>query len=266
MVQSLLSARPEDRPGSALDVALAFEAFLKPATAKMIGGRVRDIHRGDRSPSTAACPTAPTSPARSRRTPAVLLGASVLAAAFFLLLALLLLPGGKNTPSGVPSGAQPALRESAHPPPPELPEVYVPVSTVPAGAGLFSGSSHLGSSPARVVVPRGKKSRRVLISLAGYEEAEVFLERENEETGITVTLTALPTGTVRIGAIPWARVTFRGTDMGITPIVIEKAPVGSHSLVLSNDELGIHRETMIQVREGSNPALVMDLTTGKTLK
>ena len=51
----------------------------------------------------------------------------------------------------------------------------------------------------------------------------------------------------------------------MTPVVISQAPVGTHRLVLSNNELGIRREVEVSVAEGSNPVFVLDLTTGKIL-
>ena len=268
MVQSLLSASPKNRPGSALDVALAFQGFLQPAAAKRVGERIRTtVPLGEPDPSDADPLTAPTLSAPSRRPSINLVTASILAGGAILLFLAFGTPlTSREVPSKKPVD-KPPLTFPEHPPGPKvLPEINVPISTVPEGAGIFSGTSFLGFSPLTVAIPSGVKSRELSFSLDGYAQIREVLSREKEATGLLVTLKPLPTGTLRIGAIPWARVIFRGSDIGITPVVIEKAPVGSCNLVLSNDELGIRRELTVTVQEGLNPALAVDLATGEIIR
>ncbi|MBN2720544.1 MAG: serine/threonine protein kinase [Proteobacteria bacterium] len=269
MIHSLLSRAPENRPASALEVTKALEPFLEPASAKKVGQRIGKIRKQEPQPSQAFTGTAPTIPQKMRKSsigliaiPVVILGAVLL----FFLAGGLPKNAGRPAVSAAPEFSSPTL-ETPSVPSRELtyPEVSIPVSTRPSGAGVSSKGSFLGLTPLPVLIPSGQESLEVTLSLEGHEETRVVLSRDMETSGVTVGLEPLPTGTLRIAAIPWARVTFREADLGITPVVIGKTPVGSYRLVLSNDEMGIRREMTVKVEEGQNPVLVVDLATGRVL-
>jgi len=268
VVQSLLSRSPENRPESAMDVALAFQAFLQPAAAKKVGDRIRAMVPSQGSdPSAADSATASTLPPPSRRRPIGLAAASVLAAAaFFLFLSFGIPLPVREAPVKEPVGRPPSVSPQKVLEKEILPGAAIPVSTVPEGARIFSGTSCLGLSPMTVAIPPGIKSRELSFTIDGYAESREVLSREKEMTGLLVTLKPLPTGTLRIGAIPWARVIYRGSDIGVTPVVIEETPIGPHDLLLYNDELEIRREMTVRVQEGQNPVLVMDMATGRIIR
>jgi len=266
-IESLLSASPEDRPDTALTAAVVFEGYLKPSAAKMLGERIREIPRKKPALQTVD-PTAPTLPAPSRRPSLRMISISVLVAT--ILFFLLRTGGPLDEPETyVREPAEPVMSSvQTHQPaiPQALPETEVLVNTVPAGARIRSENSVLGLSPMSVTIPAGIKSRRLTLLLGGHQTSEVSLTRDSAGNGLTITLRALPTGTLKIGAIPWARVTFMGKDEGMTPLVIRDAPVGTHRAIFTNEELGVTREIYLEVKKGDNPVFVLDLTTEKAVQ
>jgi len=274
MIHSLLSRVPEKRPASANDVTKTLEPFLEPASAKKVGQRIGKIRRQEPKqeplPSPAFTGTAPTIPQKARK-----LSIGLIAIPVMILGAVLLFFLAGGIPKNAESPAVSAAPEFSFPIPepssvpsrePTFPEVSISVSTRPPGAAVSSKGSFLGLTPLPVSIPSGQDSLEVTISLEGYEETRVALTRNMEISGAAVDLEALPTGTLRVGAIPWARVIFREADLGITPIVIGKTPVGSYDLVLFNDEMGIRREMTVRVEEGTNPVFLVDLGTGKIFR
>ena len=270
IIHSLLSRTPEKRPASALDATKVLEPFLEPASAKKVGQRIGKIRRRETRSLPAFTATAPTIPQARRKPPIAfiaILGVILGTILFFFLAGGLPKNADRTAGSAAPEFSSPTP-ERPSVPVRELPfpEVSIPVSTRPPGAAVSSKGSFLGLTPLPVIIPTGQESLDLTISLEGYEETRVALSRDMETSGVTFGLEALPTGTLRIGAIPWARVIFREADLGITPVVIGKTPVGSYKLVLVNDELGIRREMAVRVEEGRNPVLLVDLATGKVLR
>lgn len=267
MVESLLTACPDDRPGSAQIVADTFEQYLKPAAAKTLAKRVRILSRA-RPVSFTDSTTSPTRAGSGKKSFLYLIAAAALTSAATILFLIttgptveLEEPTSGQTPVATPPPAniQPATTQI-------LQEVRIPLKTVPSGARVYEGETDLGLSPVTVTIPPGVPSRELTISLDRYEQAEISLTRSILPDGLTVTLTPLPTGTLRIGAIPWAHVRFRGEEMGLTPLVIKEAPAGTNRLTFLNDELGIRKEVEVRIEEGNNPVFVLDLTTGKAVR
>jgi len=87
--------------------------------------------------------------------------------------------------------------------------------------------------------------------LYGYTDATFQIPTGIDER-FRITMVPLPTGTIRIGAKPWARVSFRGKEMGETPVILEEVPVGRETVTLSYDPLGAERRISIEVKEGMN--------------
>ncbi len=267
VIETLLAAAPEDRPDTAQAVAAVFEDYLKPAAVKRLGERIRGLSHGTTAFSPAD-PTAPTIPLKSRKLSLWISLASILSALVFFLI---LKAGGprdvRKTPAGEPPGpATFSTPDRLTVPPQPFPEEEVLVSTVPAGARILSADSVLGLSPLSVRIPAGLPSRKLMVRLDGHEPSEVSLTRPPAGSGPTIELRPLPTGTLRIGAIPWARVTFMGKERGMTPLVIQDASVGTRRVLFANEKLGVTREVDIEVQKGDNPVFILDLTTGETVQ
>jgi serine/threonine-protein kinase len=267
-VQSLLSASPDDRPGSAGYVAETFEEYLKPACAKMLGRRVRG-RSGAGSTSPEARLTGPTLAEGSKRRfawPAVLIVLAAVTLIWSFKTGETPLEADRTVDERAAVSTVPAAVSEAPPSGTELPQATVLLKTDPAGARVREGDLTLGHTPLTITIPAGVGSRVLDVSMDRFEPAEISLTRDQGDNPVLLALTPLPTGTMRISAIPWARVSFLGEDMGVTPIEIQGAPLGINSLILSNKELGIRREVKVNVMEGVNPAFVLDMGTGKTVQ
>jgi len=268
IVDSLLSALPEARPDSARCVMEVFEEHLKPASAGNLGRRVRDMANAANqiSGNSLTAPTLPARPAKKRAWTAVLaiLAVVVLLAVWkagdFSSEAGNPLPGNEPVDTVPMKPASPSTVRMAPDP------VSVPVTTEPSGAMVSEGNLILGHTPLSVTIPAGAESRELEITMERYEPARAVLTRDEGEKGVLLTLTPLATGTVRIGAIPWARVAYMGKDMGVTPVLMRDMRTGVQTLVLYNDKMKIRREVTVTVGKGVNPAIVVDMATGKAVQ
>jgi tRNA A-37 threonylcarbamoyl transferase component Bud32 len=63
-----------------------------------------------------------------------------------------------------------------------------------------------------------------------------------------------------VNATPWAHVRVDGTPRGETPLLGLSLPAGTHSLELSNEPLGLHRELTVTLRPGEHATRVEDLS------
>jgi hypothetical protein len=249
-------------------VADVFEEYLKPAGAKTLGMRVRDIADAV-PPSPESSLTGPTLAEGIKKRfawPTTLIILTAVVLVLFLKITEMPVDTGVRPEQMSPVPLTPAQADMAPTKEIILDQASVLVNTVPAGALIQDGDISLGNTPVSVTIPSGVLSRRLTVTMDRYKRAEVTLTRDDRESGVMIALTELPTGTMRIGAIPWARVHFMGKDRGITPVVMEETPVGKHSLVLTNDELGMRKEVIIRVSEGENPAFVLDMATGKRVQ
>lgn len=70
---------------------------------------------------------------------------------------------------------------------------------------------------------------------------------------------AKKTGTLLLRIQPWAKVLVDGTPRGTTPMAPLTLPVGRHSVVLINDELGVKRTVSVRVEENRQQVLKLAL-------
>jgi hypothetical protein len=63
-----------------------------------------------------------------------------------------------------------------------------------------------------------------------------------------------------VNATPWAHVRVDGVPRGETPLLGLSLPPGTHTLELSNEPLGAHRELTLTLRPGEHARRVEDLT------
>jgi len=131
--------------------------------------------------------------------------------------------------------------------------------TDPEGATVLrEDGSVLGKTPLRLDLSswtgkalllrnEGFVDRRIpAAALSGLSEFRVEMERR--------------WGTIPVlQAIPWARVYEEERLLGVTPISSLRLPVGPHTFRFVNEELGVDRSETVQIREGTNPKLVVPL-------
>ncbi|UCG39578.1 MAG: PEGA domain-containing protein, partial [bacterium] len=258
MVESLLALLPGDRPETARLVAEAFQEHLDPAAPRTLGRRITADTAG-RSPRETEEPTAAT--LRRTKLPGALMpGVALAVAAAFLILFM-----GTRGPEPPPMSARPAAVAEAPAAPagssPMVPVTTLTVRTHPPGAEITADGVRLGKAPVEVTPGQGTVSPDLEARLYGYEPRS-FSIPEGTRGSYTVSLSPLPTGTLRISAVPWATVRFRGEAAGETPLVLRDIPVGTHPLILVNDAMGVRREVMAEVVEGIN-TINVDLAAGK---
>ncbi|MCA1657557.1 MAG: hypothetical protein LC713_07620, partial [Actinobacteria bacterium] len=76
---------------------------------------------------------------------------------------------------------------------------------------------------------------------------------------------ALPSGATApalldVNATPWAHVRVDGAPRGETPLLGLSLAAGTHTLELSNEPLGVHRELSVTLRPGEHATRVEDLS------
>jgi hypothetical protein len=76
---------------------------------------------------------------------------------------------------------------------------------------------------------------------------------ENAPAGSPV-LEPSGTGTLNLDTTPWSVVSVAGRVLGTTPIVGASLPAGTHSLVLSNPELGLKTTYQVTISAGRTTA------------
>ncbi|UCF88032.1 MAG: serine/threonine protein kinase [bacterium] len=260
LVDGLLSLDPEQRPASASSVMKTLEPMVKTSAAAALAARVlfREAATSQASDTPeAGYGTALTKPraAISRFWPHVVLASAavaVVSGAFLLPVNHVNKQDGKPAERPVPKSQQ--VSEPA-PPPPSPVERSVILETRPAGASVLLDGVEAGRSPIVIgSLPDGSMPA-VQARLYGYRSERLSIPAETGERYV-ITMVPLPKGTVRISAIPWARVTFRGEDRGDTPVFIEKVPVGEHTFHLRYDPLGVEKRVVVNVQEALNTVAV----------
>ena len=268
LVERLLAPDPAARPVSAGSVLKVLEPLAQPSSYHAIAARVRPLagKRGEEGgrglPVTGTPPTLPR-PGSPRLLPWILtagIGGALLA---FVLLTP---PGGGRPKAVKPAGEGPVnssevVVPAAPPAPVPTPERIFTLVTDPPGGEILSHDGSLGKAPVEVFLASGKESPVFRARLAGYRE-KTFRLPENGGGRHTLRLDPLPTGTLRISAIPWARVTFPGRGEVETPAVLEGIPVGRYHVLLRNDPIGTLRRVPVEVREGTN-TLNVDMREGE---
>ncbi|MBK7863134.1 MAG: protein kinase [Archangiaceae bacterium] len=73
---------------------------------------------------------------------------------------------------------------------------------------------------------------------------------KKKKDGAVAAVAVRPTGTLMINAYPWAKVSLRGKELGVTPLKIS-LPAGEYPLELENPAVNIRRSIKLTVREGT---------------
>lgn len=127
------------------------------------------------------------------------------------------------------------------------------IASAPAGARALVDGRVVGETPLVVTLTGGKHALQ--LDLPGYKswtfestlrdgettDLEARLERKAAIAPPPTPPTA-DTGTLRLGSMPWAKVSIDGRDVGVTPLVIKLAP-GVHE-VLFDHEGSTHRRSV----------------------
>jgi len=260
LVDQLLSLEPALRPGNTASILETLEPLILPSAVTSLGSRVRSLMSetpGATDTAAADSLTAPTIPrARtSRLWPYLAMGV----VGIVLVAAVLLLPTGLeqglSTSPKVNAVKPISASDKLSEPEPQRLERNITVGSEPPGAEILADGIQVGITPVVITIGPDGSTPNLEANLYGHQNKSFRIPTEVDKRFV-VTLVPLPTGTVRISAKPWAKVSFRGRSEGETPVIIEKVPVGKHTFILSYDPLGVERRVTMDVTEKTNTVSV----------
>jgi serine/threonine protein kinase len=257
LVHSLLEMDPGKRPPGASAVTGVLEPHLEPQSEVELGERVsRLVKSADESPEP--LPTAVTLPRpRGFRLP-VSAGIFVMIFVAVWLLSRPVVPERGDLGTALPEDVSPDPLAAQVPGPVTGQSgteeaAVLTITTDPAGAVLTANGLNIGRSPAVVKKPAPGEDIRLTAHLYGFQKGEVLYRSGTHPRAISIPLVPLATSTVRVGAVPWAEVFYRGQSVGYTPLTLEGIPVGERTFLLKNDAMGLRHEVTLEVRtEGPN--------------
>ena len=259
LVESCLAVNPSSRPASAGAIAAELEPLQTPKSERILGQRVQSHSKTPRE-IPAVAPTSATITRPKRYGAPITITTLLAIAAMWVFLS----PTGIEkpaistpAPSAQSAGSNPPDAAAQSNPLPAQKADYITISTSPPGARIIVNGNVVGRSPARISLDKNRGPLIVSADLYGYRKSTFSLDRLEGDR--TLRLTPLPRGEVRIGAIPWAQVFYRGNLKGYTPIVLEDLPVGKRTFVLKNGQMGVTREITVEVGEGKINTVNVDL-------
>jgi serine/threonine protein kinase len=263
LVDQLLSLDPLQRTGNAASALEILQPLVLPSAVTSLANRVRSLASetpgaaGTAETGSLAAPTIPRT--RASRLwpylPYLLMGMVGIA----LVASVLFLPTGME-PDRAPAAKvndvmsiQASNTPSEHERPPLLRTITL--YSEPPGAEILADGTLVGITPVVIRSNPDGSTPNLKARLYRYQNESFRIPSEVDERFV-VTLVPLPTGTVRISARPWARVSFRGESVGDTPLTLKNIPVGKETITLSYDPMGLQWNTVIHVREGLNTVSV----------
>ena len=260
LVEQLLSLDPVLRPTDMASTLEILEPLVLPSAATALASRIVALGSGT-SDTIGTVPGASPTPPTMHRTRWPRLWRYLVATGIvgvFLVAGIVFLSTDRKTdraqlPEADTVTNVPSVEPEFNKRHPVINNVTV--ESVPQGAEILVGGIPLGTAPVVIEAGPGDEAPDLEARLFGYYNKS-FQFPSGTVDRFVVTLVPLPTGTVRISARPWARVNFRGEDMGETPVFIEKVPVGQHSFVLDYEPLGVKREITRKIMKGMNTVSV----------
>ncbi len=126
---------------------------------------------------------------------------------------------------------------------------------------MYVNGKDVGTTP--LLIPReifrGKEGAVLRLERDGFADETVEISGEDGAGGgeIFVTLKRA-TGFLSVNVHPWAYVIIDGEKAGTTPIIQRALPVGEHTLLLTNDKLGVSIKRSVEIKEGTTEVLIED--------
>jgi hypothetical protein len=119
---------------------------------------------------------------------------------------------------------------------------------------ILEGDHVLGVSGSAIALPPGPHTLDLVNAGLGVRIRKVITIREGQTMTAAI---ALPTGRISVNAVPWADVSIDGASVGQTPLANVTLPLGTHTVVFRNPDLGERRQT-VTVRAGE-PARISEV-------
>ncbi len=230
VLRHALAANPDGRHPDAATMRAAFEALLDREPGARAAGRAEIVARCAAPPGAeAADGTRSATHATREATVAASPSRWALGAAALALVAgatLWIARAAQHTPPPVQAApiATPIPAPSTPTPPPmRTTATTTPAPRPPVRAAAHPATRHLELRPPSPLA----------------DEAPAILD---------------------INATPWAHVRVDGTPRGETPLLGLSLPAGAHTVELTNEPLGVHRELTLTLRPGEHARRVEDLS------
>lgn len=270
LVHSLLEKDSGHRPEDASIVAKALEIYLEPHSEMDLANRIRDVVESTGG-GRQSLPTAVTLPRpKGFRMPAYAGILLTIAAAVWLLTQPVVKDMGNhyrmgesviNAPDSTAGREDLTANKSGR-----EASGYLTIRTDPPGAQIMLDGRAIGPSPIRIAPEDLEGEPSIEASLYGFRGERRRLERGTRPEELTINLTPLPTAMIRIGAIPWAEVFYRGSSIGYTPLTRKGIPVGHRTFTLRNEPMGLSHEVTIEVRQGGPNIINENLRDSKGIQ
>lgn len=135
------------------------------------------------------------------------------------------------------------------------------VRSYPDNATVFLDGKNVGKTPVLIPIEliEGKGDSVLRLKLQGFKNKTVEISRNGDAAGkkIFVTLQRA-NGFLSVNVNPWAYVFIDGERLGTTPIIKRSLPAGKHTILLTNDKLGVSKSRNIDIEEGNTERVIED--------
>jgi serine/threonine-protein kinase len=194
--------------------------------------------------------TSPGVPARRHQGALVAVAASVgvVGLGLVLFLATRGSGGAVDAPTaGASSPADPAV--TAAPAPTSVAPTGAPTSTAAPTASAEATAAPTATATASPAPPPGPRVQVPPRPRPGPPPAEPSSAAVDESAP----------GTLQVLVVPWGNVSVDGKSYGATPIAPVSLPPGTHTVVVTNAELGAQRSATVKINPGKSHAVKFDL-------
>ncbi len=274
MVESLLSADPNDRPENAEEIAEVMEKQVEPGASAALAQRVENASSPAQLSNTADL-TAPGTALTvqkfsKKRTTNLLLAAAGTAGLLATMLFAIFysqnsaqLPEKEHSsgpvvtltsPTSEPSGAATGITTGTKTGMPGVNEpanVRIRVDSVPPQAQIYREGALVGTTPMGVTLVPDEGVVEFQARLPGYSPTAFTLSRHTPGGQYITELSPVVMGNVTISIRPWGTISAGGEVVGENHREFQ-LPVGKHQLILANSALGMERIVTVDVVEGEN--------------
>jgi serine/threonine protein kinase len=246
VLRRALAASPEGRFGDAAAMRAAFEALLDREPGARAAGRAEIVAR-------CGVPSLAESGGEASRTATQATREATVAASpsrwgLGAAAALIVVAGGVSLwAAGARRHALSAPTIAPHmtPKPQTQTQTTTPQTTTPQTTTPQTTTPQT-TTPHTALTPPSKSPVRAA--------------RRVDPPPVPPSLAAAAPALLDVNATPWAHVRIDGTPRGETPLLGLSLPPGPHTLELSNEPLGVHRELTLTLRPGEHAQRVEDLS------
>jgi serine/threonine protein kinase len=266
MVESLLSADPNDRPENAEEVADVMENQVEPGASAALAQRVEKasspVQFSNTADSTALGTALTVQKFNKKRTTSLVLAVAGTAGLLISILFAIFYSQNRAQLSETERSSLPVVL-SAPPtsePSPMRPSTSVidqranfriRVDSVPPRAQIYREGVLVGTTPLGVTLAPEESVVELQARLSGYSPALFAVSRDTPGGQYITELAPVVMGNVTISIRPWGTISAGGKVVGENHREFE-LPVGRHQLILANSALGMERIVTVDVVEGEN--------------